>query len=635
MSEKQKNAAEGRAASSPATGVRMGSGSPRGREMVPIEKPKNFKGTLLRLFDFMSPHHFKLALVLIFTIAGSLLNGVGPKIISIATNEITRGSEGKLFGIPPDINLELIFKVLLCAVCTYFLGATFRYLEQYIMTNVTQEAMYELRQKVDKKLSTLPLKYYDTNAFGDILSRVTNDVDTVANSLQQSIIQLGNSLFTFLTTMVMMFVISPTLAIIAIVMVPPIGIISGKIIKSSQKYFIGQQNTLGKLNGYIEEALSGHNIVKAFGNEKMVVEDFKAINEELYGYSKTSQFISSIIMPISTIVSNITYILVVFVWSLMAFAGKLTVGDLQAFLTYLRQFANPINQIANISNIIQSTVAASERIFELLDEEEETPDPQKPLLLPENSTGNVEFKNVRFGYNAERVIINDFSLKVDSGHRIALVGPTGAGKTTIVNLIMRFYDINSGQILVDGTDIYSLTRHGLRENIGMVLQDTWLFKGSVMENIRYGRLGATDEEVMEAAKAARSHMFITQLPGGYNFMLTEDAANISQGQRQLLTIARAILKNPKILILDEATSSVDTRTELAIQQGMNTLMQNRTSFVIAHRLSTIRDADIILFINNGDIVEAGSHNQLIEKGGYYATLYNSQFRGESENAEDE
>lgn len=601
---------------------------------MPVKKAKDTKGTFKRLVEFLKPYHLGIVLVFVFAIVSTSLAALGPRILSFATNEILVGSVGKEIGIRPNIDFSAVMKFIMITAGIYITSGIIAILERHIMSGITQKAMFELRGSIDRKLGKLPLRYYDTHAFGDILSRVTNDVDTVSSALQQNFVQMMSSVISLAAILVMMLSISPILTLLVLITVPPVALISQKIIKSSQKNFVGQQRTLGELNGYVEEIFSGHTIVKAFGTEVKVSEEFEKLNETLYDYGRKAQFTSSIMMPMSNFMSNLGYIAVVVVWSMLAIAGKLLVSDIQAFVSYLRQFSQPINQAANIANVFQSTIAAAERIFELLDEPEESPAPEFSPAF-ENCSGHVTFEHVKFGYTPDRTIIRDFSLEVPSGSRVALVGPTGAGKTTIVNLIMRFYDVDSGVIKLDGQDIYGTSRAMLRDNLGMVLQDTWLFKGTVKENIRYGKPDATDEEVIAAAKAARAHTFIKQLPDRYDFKLSEDAANISQGQRQLVTIARAILSNPKILILDEATSSVDTRTEAAIQQGMDNLMQSRTSFVIAHRLSTIRDADTILFINNGDIAEAGSHDELIAKGGLYANLYNSQFRGESEEEEPE
>ena len=598
-------------------------GPGHGRVTLYGDKPKDFKGTFTRLIGFMMPHKIGFGLVILFTILAAIFNALGPRVLGFVTNEIMAGANRMLAG-TGGMDFAAIGKIILLLCLVYLATSVCRFLELYIMAGVSQRTMFDLRKAIDEKLSRLPLGYYDTNTYGDILSRVTNDVDTVSNSLQQSFTQSISALLTIVAVLSMMLWISPVLTLIALVTVPFAALLSSKVIKQSQGLFRGQQNALGQLNGHVEEMYNGHNIIKLFGREPTVIAQFDEINEDLYRYGWKAQFISSIMMPITNFFGNVGYVLVTVIGGYFVIAGRLQVGDIQSFIQYLRQFTMPINQTANIANVLQSTLAAAERIFELLDETEEPKEKVPPVELPEPK-GTVQMEHVRFGYRPDQVIIKDLNLDVKAGDKIALVGPTGAGKTTLVNLLLRFYDVTSGAIKIDGVNIQDMSRYTLRSLFGMVLQDTWLFKGTIMENIRYGKLDATDEEVKEAAKSAFAHQFIQQLPGGYQFELNEDASNISQGQKQLLTIARAILSNPVILILDEATSSVDTRTEVLIQKAMNRLMENRTSFVIAHRLSTIKDSDTILVLNEGDIVESGNHQELLKKQGFYAALYNSQF----------
>ncbi len=600
-------------------------GGGHGMRMVPGEKARDFKGTTKRLLKYLKPYWPTLLLVVFMTVLAAVFNSLGPRVLGNVTNELsvklTTGGA---------IDFTKVRNLLLLLAGIYLLNSGFRYAEQFFMAGVSQKTMYDMRASVDKKLRKLPLKYYDAHPYGDILSRVTNDVDTVSNSLQTSLLQILSSLTRIISILVMMLSISPVLTLIAILTVPPSAFLAKTIVVRSQELFRGQSRTLGQLNGYVEEMYSGHTIIKAFSREDDTIKEFGEINQRLYNYGWKSQFISAITMPMTSFMGNVGYVLVAVVGGLYAISGRLLIGDIQAFVQYLRNFSMPITETANIANVLQSTMAAAERIFELLDEEEEVPDLKDAVPFPE-AKGTVEFDHIRFGYDESRTIIRDLSLKVEAGDKIAIVGPTGAGKTTLVNLVLRFYDVNGGHIRVDGRDVREMTRYDLRSKIGMVLQDTWLFKGTIMENIRYGRLGATDEEVIAAAKGAFADHFIRQLPGGYQFELKEDASNISQGQRQLLTIARAILSDPQILILDEATSSVDTRTELLIQKAMDNLMEHRTSFIIAHRLSTIKDASTILVMDHGDIVETGDHPSLLAKGGFYAKLYQSQFA----NAEEE
>ena len=591
---------------------------------VPGEKARNTKGTLLRLLEYMSPYKTALILVAVMTVLTAVAGNLGPRIIGFATNEIQLGAQRMTAG-TGGMDYKAILFILVLLGGIYLLNSLFTYIQSRLMVTVTQKTMYRLRCRVDEKIKTLPIGYYDSHQLGDILSRVTNDVDTVSVSLQQSITQILSSVLSVLTILVMMLVISPVLTLVALLTLPLTVLLSAGVIKRSQPLFVQQQSSLGRLNGHIEEMYSGHNVIKAFGREESALAEFDRINEERYQSSYKANFISGIIHPLSNLISNLGYVVVTVAGGMMAVSGSLLLGDIQSFAQYLRNFSQPITQLSNIMNTLQSTIAAAERIFDFLDEREELPVAPEEERYPEAMEGRVSFDHVRFGYTPDRVLIKDFNLEVKSGESVAIVGPTGAGKTTLVNLLLRFYDLNGGSISIDGVDISKMDRLKLREYFGMVLQDTWLFHGTIRENIRYGRLDATDAEVERAARAAYAHSFIRTLPGGYDMVLSEDASNISQGQRQLLTIARALLSNPRILILDEATSSVDTRTEVLIQQAMQMLQKGRTSFVIAHRLSTIRDADKILVLRDGDIVEVGTHSELLAKGGFYAELYNSQF----------
>jgi ATP-binding cassette subfamily B multidrug efflux pump len=593
-----------------------------------FDRPKNTKGTLKRLLAFMKPFHLGLGLAVFFAMVSTVFNSLGPMVLGFATNEIQRGVERMTAG-TGGIDFSAVSRILGALAALYVIYAVFAYLQNFLVAGVSQKTIYNLRKTVDEKIKRLPLRYFDSNSIGDVLSRVTNDVDTVATTLQQGINQIVNSTFTLLTILVMMLLISPLLTLVALLTLPLTLLASMNVVKISQKLFKGQADTLGDLNGYIEEMYTGHNVVKVFSKEPDTIRSFDEMNDRLYRYSWKANFLSGIIMPVSSFIGNLGYIIVTVLGAVWVIQGKFLVGSIQSFIQYIRHFSNPIVQFANLANMLQSTIAAAERIFEFLDEAEETPDVQ-PDALPQPGPGNVEFQDVSFGYSPDRILIRDLNLSIKAGEMVAIVGPTGAGKTTLVNLILRFYDVNGGRILLDGADISQMPRKDLRSRIGMVLQDTWLFSGTIRENIRYGRLDATDEEVEQAARSARADEFIRSLPHGYDTMLGEDAANISQGQRQLLTIARAILSDPDILILDEATSSVDTRTEVLIQKAMSTLMEGRTSFVIAHRLSTIRDASKILVMQNGSIVESGNHKELMAQNGFYAKLYQSQFRGEQE-----
>lgn len=602
---------------------RGGMGHGHGGMMGGGEKARDFKGTMKKLLDYLGVYKISILVVLIFAATSAALSVVGPKILGNVTTEIFRGVMAKIQG-TGNIDFTYIANTMLKVLIIYLVSALFAYIQGWIMSGVSMKVSYNLRKELSEKINRLPLKYFDNTNHGEVLSRITNDVDTLSQTLNQSLGQIITSVTTVIGVLVMMLSISWKMTLVSILMIPLSTILIIAIAGRSQKYFKQQQDYLGNVNGHVEEMYSGHVVMKAFNGEEKSIEKFDKLNGQLYGAAWKSQFLTSIMMPLMNFVGNLGYVAICILGGYLAAQGSINVGDVQAFMQYVRQFNQPISQIANISNILQQTAAAAERVFEFLSEEEEVADTDKPVKL-DNVEGRVEFKNVNFGYNPEKIIINDFSAKFAPGQRIAIVGPTGAGKTTIVKLLMRFYDVNEGAILIDGHDIREFTRSDLRSMFGMVLQDTWLYNGTIMENIRYGRLDATDEEVIRAAKAAHVDSFVHTLPNGYNMILNEDATNVSQGQKQLLTIARAILADPKILILDEATSSVDTRTEVQIQKAMENLMKDRTSFIIAHRLSTIRDADLILVMNHGDIVEQGKHEELLQKGGVYANMYNSQF----------
>lgn len=591
--------------------------------MAPGEKVKDFKGTMKKLMGYMGRYKIGIVFVILFAIGGTVFNIVGPKILGKATTEIFEGLVRKVSG-GTGIDFEKIGEILIGLLCLYLLSAAFSFIQGYIMTGISQKLTYRMRKEISEKIQRLPMNYYDKMTHGEILSRITNDIDTLSTSLNQSATQVITSIMTIIGVLIMMLSISPLMTVIALLILPvSMGLISA-IVKRSQKYFKSQQEYLGHVNGQVEEVYGGHNIVKAFNKEQDVIAEFDRDNDILYSSAWKSQFLSGMMMPIMQFVGNLGYVAVVILGGYLAVKRTIEVGEIQSFIQYVRQFTNPIQQVAQVANMLQSTAAASERVFEFLEEQEEDQTVLDPVHI-EGLEGRVEFDHVRFGYNPDHIIIHDFSAKVEPGQKIAIVGPTGAGKTTMVKLLMRFYDVNSGEIRVDGHDIRNFNRSELREMFGMVLQDTWLFKGSIEDNIRYGKLDATHEEVLAAANAAYVHHFVQTLPGGYNMELNEEASNVSQGQKQLLTIARAILADPKILILDEATSSVDTRTEVRIQKAMDNLMKGRTSFIIAHRLSTIRDADLILVMKDGDIIEMGRHEELLEKRGFYAELYNSQF----------
>lgn len=587
------------------------------------EKAKDFKGSMAKLFRYMGRYKIRFLLMFVFAVAGTAFNIVGPKILGKATTELFNGLVAKISG-TGSINFEKIATILLWTMGLYVVSACFSFVQGFVMTGISNDVTYNLRKDISKKINRLPLNYFESRTHGEILSRVTNDVDTLQMSLNQSMIQLITSVTTLIGVLIMMLSINVWMTLVALLILPVSMLIISFVMKRSQKYFRDQQSYLGKVNGQIEENFGGHNVVKVFNKENDVVEEFEKDNKKLYESAWKSQFFSGMMMPVMQFVGNLGYVMVALLGGVLAIRNVIEVGEIQSFFQYIRNFTQPIQQIAQVTNLLQSSAAASERVFEFLEEPEEDQEVENPVDIT-GLSGNVQFDHVAFGYNPDNIIIHDFSADVKDGQKIAIVGPTGAGKTTMVKLLMRFYDVNKGAILVDGHNVKDFNRSQLRELFGMVLQDTWLFSGTIMENIRYGRLDATDEEVIEAAKAAHIHNFIMQQPGGYNMVLDEETSNVSQGQKQLLTIARAILADNKILILDEATSSVDTRTEVRIQKAMDNLMKGRTSFIIAHRLSTIRDADLILVMKDGDIIEQGTHEELLEKKGFYAELYNSQF----------
>lgn len=594
-----------------------------GRGMQPGEKAKDFKGAMGRLFQYMGRYKFRFGLMFVFAIAGTIFNIVGPKILGKATTELFNGLVAKVNG-TGSIDFGKIGQILIWTMALYLASACFTFIQGYVMSGISNDVTYNLRKDISKKISRLPLNYFESRTNGEILSRVTNDVDTLQMSLNQSITQLITSVTTLIGVFVMMLSINVWMTLAALLILPLSMAIISTVMKHSQKYFRDQQKYLGEVNGQIEENFGGHDVVKVFNKEQNAIKEFERDNQKLYESAWKSQFFSGIMMPVMQFVGNLGYVMVALLGGVFAVKGVIEIGEIQSFFQYIRNFTQPIQQIAQVTNLLQSSAAASERVFEFLDEEEEDVKAENPVNIEELS-GDVQFEHVSFGYNPNKIIIHDFSANVQDGQKIAIVGPTGAGKTTMVKLLMRFYDVNSGAIKVDGHNVKDFDRSKLREMFGMVLQDTWLFSGTIMENIRYGRLDATDEEVIAAAKAAHIHNFIMQQPGGYDMVLDEETSNISQGQKQLLTIARAILADNKILILDEATSSVDTRTEMRIQKAMDNLMKERTSFVIAHRLSTIKDADLILVMKDGDIIEQGRHKELLARKGFYAELYNSQF----------
>ncbi|NLP26008.1 MAG: ABC transporter ATP-binding protein [Clostridiales bacterium] len=610
---------------------------------MPIEKAKDFKGTISKLVRYIGRYRFSVFAVIILSIGSTVFNILGPKKLGKAVNEIFYGLQNKIKG-SGGIDFDAIKGILLILVLLYLISSILSFLQGWIMTTVSQKVCYRLRKQLSKKINRLPMSYFDKTTHGEVLSRITNDVDTLNQSLNQSITQLITSVTTIIGVLIMMLSINVPMTIITLLILPISALLMAFVVKKSQKYFKEQQEYLGHVNGQVEEVYGGHNVIRVFNKEESTIEEFDKNNKKLYNSAWKSQFFSGMMHPIMMFVGNLGYVVVAIVGGLFVLKGRIKVGDIQSFIQYVRNFTHPISQLAQVSSMLQSTAAAAERVFEFLAEDEEEQNVPEQAIIREKTVdengkesyiarpvvasdivGDVEFENVHFGYNPDKIIINDFSARVTKGQKIAIVGPTGAGKTTMVKLLMRFYDVTDGAIKLDGYDIRNFERTELRNVFGMVLQDTWLFKGSIMENIRYGRLDASDDEVIEAAKAAHAHHFIKTLPGGYNMELNEEASNVSQGQKQLLTIARAILANNKVLILDEATSSVDTRTEVRIQKAMNNLMEGRTSFIIAHRLSTIRDADLILVMKDGDIIEQGSHDELIKKNGFYADLYNSQF----------
>ncbi|MCH5323647.1 MAG: ABC transporter ATP-binding protein [Eubacterium sp.] len=602
---------------------------------APVEKAKDFKGTVGRLLNYMSKYKIAVAAVMLFAALGTVFNIIGPKIMGNATTEIFNGIVAKING-TGDIDLGVVGGILLLLIGIYLISSLCTFVQGWIMTAVSQRVSYRLRKELSEKINRLPMNYFDSKTHGEVLSRITNDVDTLAFNLNQSITQLIVSITTIIGVLIMMLSISPLMTLIALLILPVSAVFVAVVVKISQKYFKSQQEYLGHINGQVEEVYGGHNIIKAFNREEQAIQEFDDTNRILYKSAWKSQFFSGIMMPVMTFVGNLGYAGVAILGGFLTIDGQIQVGDILSFVQYVRNFTHPITQLSQVSSMLQSTVAAAERVFEFLEEDEEQQTAERHAVVtdsdgntrnitPMDIIGDVSFDHVSFGYSPDKIIIHDFSANIKQGQKIAIVGPTGAGKTTMVKLLMRFYELNGGKISVDGYDIKDFDRGELRELFGMVLQDTWLFNGSIMENIRYGNLQATDDEVIAAAKAAHVHHFIQTLPGGYNMELNEEASNVSQGQKQLLTIARAILANNKILILDEATSSVDTRTEIRIQKAMDNLMKGRTSFIIAHRLSTIKDADMILVMKDGDIVEQGNHTELIEKDGFYAQLYNSQF----------
>ncbi len=618
-------------AASPMPGRRMGGGpmggGPMGGRQGMLrggEKARDFKGTMAKLLKALRPFRVTIIIVFVFAIASTIFSIIGPKILGKATTKLFEGIVAQFAGTGTGIDFAYIGNILLLMMGLYVLSALFSFIQGWLMTGVSTKLTYNFRKQISDKINCLPLSYFDRTSQGEVLSRITNDVDTINQTLSQSLTQIITSVTTVIGVLVMMISINWIMTLVVLITLPLSAVFINFIVKRSQKYFKAQQDYLGHVNGHVEEMYGGHLVMMAFNGEERSVRQFDTLNNTLYDSAWKSQFLSGLMMPVMNFIGNLGYVAVAILGGYLAFRNMITVGDIQAFIQYVRSFTQPIAQIANISNTLQQTAAASERVFEFLEEREEIEDVKDPIKLT-SVEGHVEFKDVHFGYNPERIIINDFSAEIKPGQKIAIVGPTGAGKTTMVKLLMRFYDVNSGAILVDGHDVRSFTREDLRSMFGMVLQDAWLYNGTIMENIRYGRLDATDEEVYAAARAANVDHFIRTLPDGYSMVLDEEGSNVSQGQKQLLTIARAILSDPSILILDEATSSVDTRTEVLIQNAMEKLMANRTSFIIAHRLSTIHNADLILVMNKGDIVEQGTHDELLAKKGFYADLYNSQF----------
>lgn len=599
--------------------------APRGRmgRGMPGEKPKNFRKSLGKLFKYMGRYKYAIFAVMVMAAISTVFSVAGPKVMGKATTELANGLMKKVNG-TGGIDFTLIGKILLFTLALYVTSVAFSFIQGWIMTGITQKLAYRMRREISEKIDRMPMKYFESRPYGDVLSRITNDVDTLGTGLNQSFTMIITSFATIIGTIIMMLTISPLMTLITFCILPISSILLGTIIKKSQKHFSTQQKYLGKINGMVEENYAGQLVIKAFNKEAETIEAFDETNEVLFKSAKKSQFLSGIMMPLMSFVGNLGYVGVAISGGFLAIKGRIGIGDIQAFIQYVRNLTEPMQQVAQVVNQVQSMTAAAERVFEFLEEDEEEPT-RDAVIINDELTGAVDFEHVRFGYKVDMPVIKDFTVHVEPGQKIAIVGPTGAGKTTIVKLLMRFYDVDFGTIKLDGININQIDRRELRKNFGMVVQDTWLFKGSIMENIRYGRLDATDEEVVEAAKAAYADKFIRTLPGGYGMELNEDASNVSQGQKQLLTIARTILANKKLMILDEATSSVDTRTEVMIQKAMDQLMQGRTSFIIAHRLSTIKNADIILVMKDGDIIEQGNHEELLESKGFYADLYNSQF----------
>lgn len=608
-------------------GMKRPGGMGGGHMKMGQEKAKDFKGTMKKLISYLSPYKLAILLVIVFAIGSSVFNIVGPKILGNATTKIFEGLVSKVSNSGGGIDFDAIFRTLTILASLYIISSIFSFIQTFITSDISQKVSYNLRKSISEKINKLPLNYYDRKTNGEVLSRVTNDIDAISQNLNQILSQMITSATTLIGVLIMMLSISVTMTLVSLIVIPLSLVMIMLVVKKSQKHFRAQQEYLGHTNGHIEEMYSGHNIMKAFNGEEKAIEEFDKLSDTLYNSAWKSQFLSGMMMPIMTFIGNLGYVIVAIMGGFLAIRNKIQVGDILAFIQYVRSFMQPIAQTAQIANVMQQTAAAAERVFEFLEEEEVVEDVKNPIST-EGIEGAVEFEHVKFGYNEDKIIINDFSINIKPGQKVAIVGPTGAGKTTIVKLLMRFYELNGGKILIDGHDYRDFTRNDLRKIFGMVLQDTWLFNGSIMENIRYGRLDASDEEVIEAAKLAHAHHFIKTLADGYNMEINEEADNISQGQKQLLTIARAILSDPKILILDEATSSVDTRTEVLIQQAMENLMEGRTSFIIAHRLSTIKNADIILVMKDGDIVEQGTHEELLKSKGFYSELYNSQFEEE-------
>ncbi len=600
-------------------GAHMGGGSG--------EKASDFKGTMLKLIEYLGDYKKSIIIVMVFAIASTVFMIVGPKLLGKATTRLFEGIMGQISGSTAGIDFEYIGNIVLLTLGLYLVSTLFSFIQGWIMSNVSMDITYRFRKDIAEKINRMPLKYFDRVSQGEVLSRITNDIDTVSQTLNQSLTQIITSIVTVIGVLIMMITISWQMTLVALLIVPLSGIIVMLVIKQSQKYFKQQQEYLGHVNGHVEEMFGGHIVMKAFNGEKESVKKFDGFNDTLFSSAWKSQFLSGLMMPVMTFVGNLGYVGVSILGGWLAVQNLITVGDIQAFIQYVSSFTRPIAQIASVSNVLQQTAAAAERVFEFMAEDEEIAEVEDPIIL-DKVKGSVEFKNVKFGYDSDKIVVNDFSVKVSPGQKIAIVGPTGAGKTTMVKLLMRFYDVNDGAITIDGHNINQFKRHDLRKIFGMVLQDTWLYNDTVMENIRYGRFDATEEEIIQASKAAHVDHFVRTLPDGYNMVLNEETSNISQGQKQLLTIARAILADPDVLILDEATSSVDTRTEVLIQKAMDNLMEGRTSFIIAHRLSTIRNADMILVMNEGDIVEQGNHDALIEAKGFYHDLYMSQFKQE-------